>query len=881
MLTRGTRIGPYEIVATLGAGAMGEVYRAHDSTLGRDVAIKILSDGVSADAESLARFDREARMLASLNHPNIAAIHGVEQDGPLRALVLELVEGETLAARIRRGALPVTDALRIARDLSDALDAAHERGIIHRDLKPANIMLTRDDAVKVLDFGIARATTDDGARDVVATVTATGAGVIVGTPAFMSPEQMRGLAIDKRTDLWSLGCVLYEMLTGRLPFSGPTFSDTIGRVLETEPDWTALPQATPLNVRRLLERCLQKNPKERWRDAGDLHHALDDALRGFGSGARPPEDTAARRRSRWREGLAWAVAAIAVVGAGAAIRRAPSPPVVAQSVRFSVPPPAGTTFSFDGGAPWPSISPDGRQLAFVAVSSSGEQQLWVRALDRPDPHPVRGTAGAYRPFWSPDSRSLAYFADGRLWRVDLPDGTPQSLAAAPYSGDLKGAWGRDAIVMTLRTGFFRVPATGGAPTLLTGGVQRQEGQVDLDNLAFLPDGRRYLYLVNDRREGRKYSCVGSLDTTPHTCGIPLGAAARYADPGYVVFGQDGELRAQPFDAERGSLSGDARPIRDARIGQRESWYAMPFTISSTGVLAYHPSTGQTELAWFTRAGALDGRIASVETYGDARLSPDGEHVIFGRTNPATGDSDLWLYDIRRDRSRRFTFDSSVDPRAIFSGDGKRVVFRATRGNASGLYAKTVSGEGVESFLAPVHRSAIPRDWSSDNGFILYQALYPTTGWDLWAAPASGDGKPFPVIATEHGEREGRFAPGGLFVAYDSTESGRREIWVQPFPPTGAKWQISTTGGFSPRWRRDGKELFYVASDGRLMAVPVALGASVEFDAASPLFQTMHRETAYGAYDVSADGKRFLINMPPDASHTQPITIIVNWTDALR
>ncbi len=555
--------------------------------------------------------------------------------------------------------------------------------------------------------------------------------------------------------------------------------------------------------------------------------------------------------------------------------------VPAQAIKFHVFPPRGTMFPFEGGAPWPSISPDGRQLAFVAVSSNADQQLWVRTLDQADARPIRGTTGAYRPFWSPDSQSLAYFNDGRLWRVDLPDGAPRILSAAPYSGDLKGVWGRDVIVLTLRTGFFSVPATGGTTTLLTGGVQRQEGEIDLDNMAFLPDGRRYLYLVNDRRQQKRYYCVGSVDPMPHTCGIAIGVPVRYAEPGYLLFVQDGVLRAQAFDSDKLTLSGEAIPISDTRISTRETWYALPFSASSNGVLAYHPNTGETRLAWFTRSGTPDGVLESLETYGEAHLSPDGERLLFGRTNPANGELELWLHDISRNRSTRFTFDPGVEARAAFSADSKRVVFRANRdGQQPALYVKDVGGAEAEAKMAQVHRSAIPKDWSSDNRFVLYQALDPKTGWDLWVAPLSGGGKPFPAVNSESGEREGRFAPGGRWIAYDSTESGRREIWVQPFPPTGARWQVSTGGGFGPRWRRDGKELFYVATDGRMMAIPITLGATLEFDAARTLFQTMLREATYGAYDVAADGQRFLINLPPDGRDAKPITVITNWTAGL-
>jgi eukaryotic-like serine/threonine-protein kinase len=882
MLTAGTKVGSYEIIGALGSGGMGDVYRGRDAALGRDVAIKVLAPDVAGDPDRLSRFAREARLLASLNHPNIASIYGLEQNADVHGLVLELVEGETLAARIGRGPLALKDALRIARDVAGALNAAHQKGIVHRDLKPGNVMLAQGGFVKVLDFGIAKVLAGDGGRaerSVTSTEPLTRAGTMIGTPAYMSPEQVRAQDVDTRTDLWALGCVLFEMLTGRGAFTAATVSDTIGRVLHGEPEWKELPASTPARLRHLLERCLAKTTADRWQDAEDLRFVLDDLLRALDGTATDDRESSPARRSPWRERVAWAIAGAIVAAIPVALSLGRTPPPQPATIAFTVPPPPGTTFSFVGGAPWPSISPDGRELAFVAVSTSGEQQLWLRTLDRADARPLSGTAGAYRPFWSPDSRSLGYFSDGRLWRVDLPDGKPQPLAAAPYSGDLKGAWGRDAIVVTLRTGFHRVPPTGGTPALLTDGVQRQEGLIDLDNHSFLPDGRRYVYLVNDWQQSRKYHCVGSLDPMPHTCDIALDAAARYAAPGYLLFVRDGVLRAQRFDPDRLTLSGEAQSIPAAHMANRESWQALPFSASSTGVLAYHPNTGEARLGWFDRKGAPDGSATSLDTYGEARLSADGNRLIFAGTNPATGDRDLWLHEIDRNRSSRFTFDPSVEPRAIFSSDGQQVVYRAGRGAETGLYVKAVNG-AAQSLLALVHRSAIPRDWSSDHNVVLYQALDPKTGWDLWVVPTSGGGKPVPVVNSEHGEREGRFAPGGRYIAYDSTESGRREIWLQPFPATGARWQVSTGGGFSPRWRKDGKELFYIATDGRMMAVPVTLGTTPQFDAAVPLFPTLLRETASSGYDVAPDG-RFLINLPPDGSTVKPITVILNWTNALR
>jgi eukaryotic-like serine/threonine-protein kinase len=883
MLAAGTRIGPYEILGVLGTGGMGEVYRGRDEVLRREVAIKVLPEMVASDPDRLARFGREARVLATLNHPNIGAIYGFEQTDSLRALVLELIDGETLAQRIVRGPLPPKEAIRIARDVAAALDAAHAAGIVHRDLKPANVMLTRGGGVKVLDFGIAKAVSahreDDGPPAVTETDPLTLEGIAVGTPAYMSPEQVRGQEVDRRTDLWAIGCVLFEMLTGVRVFAGATASDTLSLVLQREPEWHTVPVGTPSRVGHLLRRCLEKDRNNRWRDAGDLKFELDDVLRELDD--RPSTSPARGARARWVERGVWITVLAGVAALAFALGRpADTPTAPRQAITLQVFPPPNMTFSFEGGAPWPAMSPDGRQLAFVAVSAKGEQGLWVRPLDQQDARPLRGTAGAYRPFWSPDSKSLAYFNDGRLWRLDLPNGTPYELAAAPYSGRLKGAWGRDVILMTLLTGIYRVAPSGGSATLLTSGLEQPE-QLEVDHLDFLPDGQRYVYLVSDRQQQKKYQCVGSIEPSPHTCEIAIDLPVRYAEPGYLMFIREASLWAQPVDPTRLSGSGPARPVTDTRLASRDSWYPLPFSFSTNGVLAYHPNTGAARLVWIDRSGSAAGRVESVETNGDAGLSNNGHRILFGHLSSASGKHDLWLHDTRSKRSSRFTFDANVDTRAIFSPDGDRVLFKATVDNASGFYIKSASGADKESLLTPIQPSAVPKDWSSNGQSVLYQASDPATGWDLWVTPASGAGKPQSIVNSVHGEREGRFSPDGRWVAYDSTESGRREIWLQRFPPNGNKWQLSTTGGFSPRWRRDGKELFYIATDGRLMAVKITLSEAAQFDAPTPLFQTMLREAAYGAYEVTGDGERFLINVPPDGQEAAPITVVINWTELLR
>ena len=885
MLT-GRRLGVYQVQERIGAGGMGEVYRARDTRLGRDVAIKILPTVFTSDPDRLARFEREARVLASLNHPNIGAIYGLEE-GPaetgshVRGLVLELVDGETLAERIARGPLRTTDALAIATQLADALDAAHEKGIVHRDLKPANIKVTPAGTVKVLDFGLAKAAEGDAANpDLTQSPTisaiATRAGVLLGTVAYMSPEQARGLAVDKRADIWAFGCVLFEILTGRAAFAGATVSDTIAAILEREPDWSRLPEATPPNVSRLVRRCLTKDLRRRLHDVADARIDLEDT---HADSTAAPVGTRALggvRHRVLRERVGWAVIGAVVVLAALWAGDPRGPSASLTPVELAVFPPRGSTFPFEGGAPWPAISPDGGQLAFVAVTSDGLQQLWIRPLDSTTAQPLQGTDGAARPFWSPDSRSIGYFANGRLWRFNLPAGPPQVITDAPYLGGMAGTWGLDGdIVFNHVAGLNRVSSAGGPVTAVI-----PKSETAPSTPAFLPDGRHFLYVREGTSREETQICVGSLDSSDTKCILTVHSPPRYAPPGYLLFVRDAVLLAQRFDPDRLELSGEAIPVADAQILADPVWRPPPFSASNNGVLAFHPSNGETQLVWMDRSGKSLGAIGPIGDYGAPELSADGKRVMAIRSELRTGNADLWLYDLLRGTSSRFTFDPASDTSPVFSPDGERVAFLSARNGGTGLWEKRIDGAVPEQLWLASAGSV--GDWSSDGRFILYAPLFSSkTGWDLWVMPVSGDRKPFPFVQTEHGEREGRFSPDVRWIAYDSTESGRREVWLQPFPPTGSKWQISTGGGFSPRWRGDGMEIFYVAADGKLTAVAVGGGSTPEFGTPTSLFQTMFREGASGSYAVASDGQRFLMNVPPDAGDVTPITVVVNWEAMLK
>ena len=875
----GRQIGAYTIQGRLGAGGMGEVYRARDGKLGRDVAIKVLPSAFASDPDRLARFEREARLLATLNHPHIGAIYGVEEAAGVRALILELVEGPTLAERLNAGPLSVRETVSIARQIAEALDAAHEKGIIHRDLKPANIKVTPEGIVKVLDFGLAKAGAIAGeAAD------ATRDGAILGTAGYMSPEQARGQAVDKRTDIFAFGAILYEMLSGRRAFDGETAMDAVTAVLNDDPpELPAAERRIAPALTRIVDRCLKKNPAGRFQSASDLAFALE--------GISPQSDTAAAaliadgtkgllRNPR----LVWAIAASCALLVGLAIATllyfrpaAPEPQVTRLDL---VTPPTGDAYSM-------ALSRDGRQLAYVANGDHGAQ-LWVRSLDQAIAQPLAGTEGAIVPFWAPDGRAIGFFAEGKLKRTDLTGGTVQVLA--DVSNPMGGAWGADGVILFTPSStdpLLGVPATGGPVTSVT---HLAPGQAGHHWPAFLPDGRRFLFVVSTGQPETYGIYVGSLDGGEPTRIMPDATNAAYAPPGYLLLVARDVLVAYPFDAASAIVTGEPIPVAQ-RVGSCCDHGA--FSVSAQGILAYRGGVAtRRQFVWVDRAGRVLGDLGGVDDFSPSflDLSPDDQRAVFIRGVQAN--IDVWIIRTGESVPRRFTFDRAIDSGPLWSPDGTRIVFRTFRGGAYNLYEKPMDGTTDEQPLLVTPLPKAPQDWSRDGRLLLYSNQDPSTGTDLWALPMTGERKPFPVLQTRFDEIQGQFSPDSRWLAYASNESGRDEIYVQTFPVTGGKWQISVAGGLQPRWRRDGQELFFVAPDNRLIAASIRMapgGKALEAGTPVPLFQSKLASgpnivpagfQARAQYAVAADG-RFLMNVSADEGVISPITIVQNWTVGLK
>jgi Tol biopolymer transport system component len=875
---------------------MGQVYRATDTRLKRDVALKLLPDAFAADPDRVARFQREAELLATLNHPNIAGIHGLEQTDGMRALVLELVEGPTLADRIAQGPIPLNEALAIAKQIADALETAHEHGIIHRDLKPANVKLRADGAVKVLDFGLAKAmepaTVAAAHLSLSPTITTpamTEAGIILGTAAYMSPEQAAGKPVDKRSDLWAFGVVLYEMLTGRRLFDGETVSHVLASVLKDAPDWTALPATTPAPVRQLLRRCLEKDRRRRMESAADARLEIEDALDTPDAAAAPPTTPAPLLGVLRHVTLAWSVAALFVLMTlvfGFLYVRAAPPPT--RVIHYALAPPEhSSVHSF-------AVSPDGRYLVMAAAVNS-KRQLWLRALDALQAEAMPGTEDAVYPFWSPDGRYIGFFAQGTLKKIALRGGPVKTLCTA--SDGRGGSWSRGDVIVfapSVSSPSQRVSAEGGSPVDLP---QTKIGALGPRFPIFLPDGRHFLYLVMGASADKNGVYVSSLDgpearrVLVHDSGVVF-APTGSGQAGHLLFVRDKFLMAQPFDATRLQTSGEAVPLAEGGFPDYAIGFA-PVTVSANGVLVYAGSNHyESQIVWLDRAGKPLGSVGPVGADWEPSISLDEKVLAFRRTSIIGTTSDIWLRDLARETDTRVTSHASINLDPILSPNGDRIVFNSNRAGTFDLYQTAASGSGQDQVLVSTPNVKVPNQWSRDDRFIVYSELDPKTLYDIWVLPvgqgATGNPRPFAFQRTDYQELYGQLSPDSRWMAYTSEESGAREVYVRPFPgPEGGKQRISTAGGEQARWRGDGKELFYVAADGTLTAV--AVNATQEptprFDAGAPrsLFPTAigigSGHVAF-QYDVTADGQRFAVAQNA-APGDVPLVTVVNWQEELK
>jgi Tol biopolymer transport system component len=868
-LTPGKRLGVYDITEQIGEGGMGQVYRATDIRLKRQVAIKILPPSLAADADRLARFQREAEVLASLNHPHIAGIYGLEESEGVFALVMELVDGEDLSQRIARGAIPIEDALPIAKQIVEALEAAHEQGIIHRDLKPANIKVRDDGTVKVLDFGLAKAldTTTTSSPSVTQSPTITtpammtGVGTILGTAAYMSPEQARGKPVDRRADIWAFGAVLFEMLAGIRPFPGEEISDTLAGILKSEPAWEALPRDTSAAIRRLLRRCLQKDRQQRLQHIGDARLEIDEAR-----GATAAEHVAVPAGTVRRPVLWIAATAATALAVGSIAGRQFSIVPEAPEMRLEISMPSGTLTHF-------AISPDGRSIVYART---GRRGLQVRAFHDSAPRALTGTEGAEYPFWSPDGRSLGFFANNRLQRVESDGGAPQALATVITPSG--GTWNRDGVILYVPNdagGVFQVPAGGGESRMVT---PQRTPPLATRLPQFLPDGRRFLFHV--ARGGEPAGVyVGELASDAIQRILSTNAPALYGS-GRLWFIRDGALVAQAFDPASLALSGPIMPVAD---GVQAGLLGNSISTSVAGPIAYRASLDRAtqrlnrQLVWFDRSGKQMGTVGEPgAAASNPSLSPDGRSLLLQRT--VQENIDLWLIDLQRDVSSRLTDNPEIDAMPVWSPDNNRLIFN----NSSRELAITSLDKARPQERVPLPFDdgvKITSDWSTDGRFILYTHFNqsPATT-DVWALPMEGERKPLPVATTTHNERDAQFSPDGKWVAYESDEAGTPEIYLQPFPGPGARPRVSVAGGTQVRWRRDGRELFYIAADENLMAVAVDLTAMPpSVGTPARLFKTNIspiRSISRQQYVVSRDG-RFLI-LTDEEGPVPPITLLFNW-----
>ena len=891
----GQSIGHYKVTGKLGAGGMGEVYRATDTKLNREVALKILPAEFAKDPDRVARFQREAQVLASLNHPNIGVIHGLAEEPGVLALVLELVEGPTLAERISQDALPLDEALSVAKQIAEALEAAHEKGVIHRDLKPANVKVREDGTVKVLDFGLAKALEDpatetDVGNSPTLSIAATKVGVILGTAAYMSPEQARGHKADRRADIWSFGVVLYEMLTGRRAFTGDTVSDVLAAVLRAELDWDSLPPQTPPAIRRLLERCLTKDKRRRLGAISEATFAIDEYL------ANPEGAPGAAASETPGTGSLRGFPLLKSLGAGLGLAAATilvwqlfSPEAASPSlVRLSVPLPSTETFAgtfYDLVA----IAPDGSRLAYVA-HRGGTSHLYLRRLDRFEATLVDGTEGASSPFFSPDSQWIGFFAADKLKKVSVTGGAPLTVCSVPADENRGASWGSDGTIVFAPTfrpdmGLFKVSSSGGEPEVLT----TPDPEVDEGSHRwpeFLPGGEAVLATIEKPGSvsfDEARIALVSMKTGERRILIEGGSHARYSPSGHILYGRAGTLLAVPFDAQALETTGPAVPVLEGVV-MEPSTGAAQFGISPHGTLVYIPGgieQSNRSLQRFGRDGTATTLSENERAYLELSLSPDGRRMAL---SVGAGDDDIWLYDFGRDTLTRFTFEAGDDTSPVWTPDGRRLTYSSNRSGPSNMYWRPVDGSSGEERLLESERTHFVGSWSPDGKLLAYTEAHPQTQMDIWILPIEADRTPQPFLRTPFDDQTPSFSPDGKWIAYMSNESGQSEIYVQPYPGPGGKWQISAGGGLYPVWARDGKELFFLTPGAELMTAGIE--TTPAFSASSPkkLF-TAPNTGSYGTlgsvFDVTPDGRGFVFAVKAEESIPRQMNLVLNWFDELH
>jgi hypothetical protein len=877
----GQRLGPYEIGSLLGAGGMGDVYRARDTRLGRDVAIKILPDVFTADANRCARFEREARLLAALNHPHIGAIYGFEERDEIHGLVLELVEGQTLAHRLRAGPLPIPEALTNARQIAEALEAAHEKGIVHRDLKPANIKITPDGIVKVLDFGLAKTAIEESANDPtrspIVTASGTHEGVILGTAVYMSPEQARGKVVDKRTDIWAFGCVLYEMLTGRKAFAGDTVSDTIAAILDREPEWSALPETTPTTIRRLLKRCLEKDPRRRLRDVGDVQLELDDQADAQLLPSRP---------ARPLRIALWMGSGLIIGGLMAAVGLRFVPRAATNEVmRFAVPLPGDVQIAFRM-----VLSPDGRVLVYGGGDPT-IRRIYKRTLDTLASVPIRGSEGGHNPFFSPDGASVGYFEGTDLKRIPLEGGVPTTVLAGPRARGGAGAvWLSDDTIVfaALSQGLIRVPASGGEARLLTV-IDRGRGEVEHMWPVAVPGERAVLFTVHSGARATLRVDAVSLQTGERTS-LLEGNGAHVVRSGHIAFERGGSLWVAPFDIDRLKLTGPARAvIEGVNVGQ--NWSPL-VAIGAEGSLAYLTGAPlpnqQGTPVWVNKTGGEEPLDLPARAWWWPQISPDGKRVGFHDHD--SGNMDAWIYELDHGPLVRLTYDPFPDGYPLWTPDGARVAFWSRRGGApSNLYLRSADLTGRDERLTTSPDNQFPFSWADHGRLLVFHQVSRDTGIDIGVVSIEGDHQSRLVISGPFDEARPAVSPDGQWIAYESNLSGRWEVYVQPFPALTTRWQVSTDGGESPTWGPEGHELFYRHGKAMMSVAVETSGNSFRYGNSKLLFDGVYAPEDPShmgrSYAVAPDGRRFLM-MKEEGGHghdrgVSQIVVVRNWAEELK